>query len=228
MGSFYFSITWTPPLQAGYVLFWYFAGKKEDRHQPRWGDKISSSTSRILLSVLEQRHCGQRRLRKGGWWRQEEGQPAPSCRCRQRSVVRGVARLAARSGTCWAQQQGQKSRGSKNAPKCWCHLVTRPCGISVIHRLPIPSLSRAGQSVVPGLWVTPAGARKRGRGRTRAAPWKKLRAAGPLFVLLQKLEIANQTKKRGRKDYLMVKMVECWLGKLIVFLSFATFFPLWC
>lgn len=54
--------------------------------------------------------------------------------------------------------------------------------------------------------------------------WSMLLSAGSLFCLLQKLEVANQPKKRRRKDYLMVKMVECCLGKLIVFLSFATFF----
>lgn len=57
---------------------------------------------------------------------------------------------------------------------------------------------------------------------------RRLLPPGPFFCLLQNLEAANQPKKRRRKDYLMVKMIECCLGKLIVFPSFATFSPLWC
>lgn len=74
--------------------------------------------------------------------------------------------------------------------------------------------------------MTPAGASTREEEEGRGVEVQDAAGCRTLFCLLQKLEVADQPKKRRRKDYLMVKMIEYCLGKLIVFPSFATFSPL--
>lgn len=171
------------------------------------GDKRSSSLWRLTVSVWKQR----------GW-------VGAAPLCREGGGWHSQAVLARAGHEVRVTSTGTIKMPSNVGVACW-HILVVQARSMVARPWELRWAVRRSWAPSDPCWGRQE--RRRRRRRTRGCGGGRL-SAGPLFCLLQRLEVPNQPKKRRRMDYLMVKMVECCLGKLIVFPSFATFFPLWC